>query len=173
MRVIDNFLPDYQFKLLSSIILGDEFSWYWNDKILEPEDKYYNPKDYQFTHTFFDRDPPVNGESSIYYELIKNSSIFSLLGVNQLYKIKANLNPRTFFKRFHGWHSDYPAKNGFEPGKTAILYINTNNGYTKFKKGGKVKSVANRMVIFDPHIQHAGYTCTDEKMRVVVNFNYV
>ena len=99
MRVIDNFLPDYQFKLLSSIILGDEISWYWNDKILEPEDKYYNPKDYQFTHTFFDRDRSLNGESSIYYDLIKNSSIFSLLGVNQLYKIKANLNVRTHFHR--------------------------------------------------------------------------
>ena len=55
---------------------------------------------------------------------------------------------------------------------TAILYINTNNGYTKFKKGGKVKSVANRMLIFDSQLEHAGVTCTDALRRVVVNFNY-
>ena len=171
MRVIDNFLPDYQFKLLSSIILGDEFSWYWNDKILEPEDKYYNPKDYQFTHTFFDRDPPVNGESSIYYELIKNSSIFSLLGVNQLYKIKANLNVRTHFHRGGGMHEDFESHPNIK--NTAVYYLNTCNGYTKFKKGGKVKSVANRMVIFDSKLYHEGYCCTDQKRRVVMNFNWI
>ena len=55
---------------------------------------------------------------------------------------------------------------------TAILYINTNNGYTKFKKGGKVKSVANRVVIFDSNLEHMGYACTNEKRRIVVNFNY-
>ena len=45
-------------------------------------------------------------------------------------------------------------------------------GWTQFKKGGKVKSVANRMVIFDNNLLHAGVTCTDEKCRVVMNFNY-
>jgi hypothetical protein len=29
------------------------------------------------------------------------------------------------------------------------------------------------MVIFDSNIKHAGITCTDEKRRVVVNFNYL
>ena len=55
---------------------------------------------------------------------------------------------------------------------TAILYINTNNGWTKFKGGGKIKCVENRIVIFDSNIQHAGFTCTDKKRKVVVNFNY-
>ena len=50
--------------------------------------------------------------------------------------------------------------------------MNTCNGYTKLKKGGKVKSVANRMLIFDSDLEHAGFTCTDEQNRVVVNFNY-
>ena len=31
MEIIDNFLPDYYFKSLSNIILGDEFDWYYND----------------------------------------------------------------------------------------------------------------------------------------------
>ena len=37
MKIIDNFLPEYQFKQLQSIILGDEFSWYWNDTIVFPD----------------------------------------------------------------------------------------------------------------------------------------
>jgi hypothetical protein len=53
-----------------------------------------------------------------------------------------------------------------------VYYINTNNGWTEFKKGGKVKSVENRMLIFDSSLEHMGVTCTDQKSRVVINFNY-
>ena len=171
MKIIDNFLPEYQFKQLQSIILGDEFSWYWNDTIVFPDEDGYNPKDYQFTHNIFDRRPPWNGERSLDYQLLQNSSLFALLGVNEFERIKLNLNPRTIFNKGGGWHVDvegYPqCKN------TAVYYLNTCNGYTKFKKGGKVKSVANRMVIFDSQLYHQGYTCTDQKRRVVMNFNWI
>ena len=42
----------------------------------------------------------------------------------------------------------------------------------KFKNGDKVESVANRVVIFDSKLQHQAVSCTDEKVRVVINFNY-
>ena len=80
-------------------------------------------------------------------------------------------------------HVDYPNM------KTAAFYINTNNGYTKFRREWGdwavvngypedpdheriVESRSNRMVIFDSNLEHSGYTCTDEKVRVLVNFNY-
>jgi len=50
--------------------------------------------------------------------------------------------------------------------------LNTCNGWTKFKKGGKVDCVANRVVIFNSNLEHAGITCTDQKRKVVINFNY-
>ena len=57
--------------------------------------------------------------------------------------------------------------------KTAILYLNTNNGGTKFKETGQfVKSTANRAVIFPQKFEHAGVWCTDKKLRFVGNFNY-
>ena len=55
---------------------------------------------------------------------------------------------------------------------TAILYLNTNNGYTEFKSGDKVKSVSNRVVVFDSNLKHRTVTCTDQKTRIVINFNY-
>ena len=56
---------------------------------------------------------------------------------------------------------------------TAIYYVNTNNGYTLFKDGNlKVDSVGNRIVIFDSCKLHKAVSCTDEKRRVVINFNY-
>ena len=50
--------------------------------------------------------------------------------------------------------------------------MNTNNGYTEFEKGDIVESVENRMVIFDSNLKHQTVTCTDEKIRIVINFNY-
>ena len=55
--------------------------------------------------------------------------------------------------------------------RSAILYVNTNTGGTKFKNGRFVKSVENRMVIFDSNMIHAGITCTKDR-RVVANFNF-
>jgi len=90
------------------------------------------------------------------------------LNVTKLYRIKANLRSKSFFTRSGGgYHID-----GYDCSHTSIHYINSNNGYTKFKNGIKVKSVENRMVIFPSHLMHQGYTCSDKLKRVVVNFNY-
>ena len=55
---------------------------------------------------------------------------------------------------------------------TVAFYVNTNNGYTEFQIGAKVKSVANRAAIFDSNLVHGGHTATDQKTRVMINFNY-
>ena len=141
--------------------MGDEFPWYYGDEIVRPGNPYNDPNDYQFYHIFEYEDD--------LFDLLKNTSLFSLLGATEVIRVKANLNPRTIFNKGGGWHIDYTDD---PPIKTSILYLNTNNGYTKFEEGGKVKSVENRMVIFDSDILHTGVSCTDEKRRIVVNFNY-
>lgn len=55
---------------------------------------------------------------------------------------------------------------------TSIFYVNTNNGYTLFKNNQKVKSIENRMVIFKSSEIHSSVTCTDSKVRCVINFNF-
>ena len=62
--------------------------------------------------------------------------------------------------------------NDVENWKTALFYLNTNDGYTKFEHGEKVETVANRLVIFDGDILHCGTTHTNEKYIPVINFNY-
>ena len=86
---------------------------------------------------------------------------------NRIVKIKANLNNRTEKIIKHGYHTD----NKLDC-KTAIYYVNTTNGPTKFETGEIVDCVENRIVIFDNRIRHTGTTCTDEKTRCVLNFNY-
>ena len=56
--------------------------------------------------------------------------------------------------------------------KTAILYLNTNNGGTKFETEDFVQSAANRLVTFPEKLKHAAVWCTDKKLRFVLNINY-
>ena len=152
--VIDNFLPEKQFKSIQSVMMGEDFPWYYKDYIAY---EWKEDNGFQFTHMFLD---PDVGNSSRYY-LMKP---FEKMG--KMYRIKSNLRTRTLFRGRSYYHIDYPNMT------TAIFYINTCNGYTKFKKGGKIKSVENRMVIFDSNLEHAGFSTTDEKKRIVINFNY-
>ena len=157
LRVIDNFLPSYQFKEILNIIMGKDssFPWYWSDQICYEGDPFY-----QFYHLFYNE---KTGESKSYSLL----NIFnSKLQIRRIRRVAASLTSRTVFNRKTGYHIDYPDI------RTAIFYLNTNNGCTKFKGHGKVKSVENRIVIFDSNLKHQAVTCTDEKRRVVINFNY-
>ena len=161
--VKDNFLSKESFRSLQEIMMGYEFPWHFTDKILEYQS--HRSKLFQFYHTFYEYQiGPTD-----FYDIIKPCVDF--LSVKNLLRVKANLNPRTVFHRKGGYHIDY--RNHPPQMKTAILYLNTNNGWTQFKKGGKVKSVENRMVIFNGDMEHTGVTCTDEVRRVVINFNFI
>ena len=159
LEIVDNFLPNYEFEKIKKLMMGDWFPWFYNPDIVHKGDGKS-----QFTHVFFYQPPPWNGKNSEYFDLW--IPCIQKLKCHSLYRIKANLTYRTVFHRKTKLHIDK------EDMFTAIFYINTCNGYTRFKNGPNVKSVANRMVIFDSNLQHSGVTCTNGQVRVVVNFNF-
>ncbi len=152
--VIDNFLSPHQFKNLQSAMMGEDFPWYYKSYITFKGEE---DGGYQFVHNFLD---PDDGTSDRYYFM----KPFDKLG--RMYRIKANMRTKTLFHRKGFYHIDYPDMT------TAIFYLNTCNGYTKFECGPKVKTIANRIVIFNSNLKHAAFSQTDEKVRVVINFNY-
>ena len=164
MRVIDNFIHPDQFQPLQDLMLGHHFPWFYNDGIVGPDDP---PGSFQFTHVFYS----AHGVTPDPDKVIK-SDWLHMLGplVSQLggsgWRIKANMGPRTTEIVRNKFHIDFPNIT------TAVYFINTNNGWTEFQNGDKVESVANRIVIFDSNTMHTGTTCTDEKVRVLINFNY-
>ena len=165
MNVIDNFLPEDQFQHIQNAMLGPNLMWNYNAGIVGSNDP---PGSFQFTHTLFDRRPPWNGQSSQHFPFMMAFLEKLEIYPDKLYRIKANLRSKSFFTRSGGgYHID-----GYDCSHTSIYYINTNNGYTKFKNGAKIKSVENRMVVFPSHLEHQGYACSDKLKRVVVNFNY-
>ena len=79
--VIDNFLPEYQFKQLSNVILSNYFSWYFNDCIVLPDENGYDDKAYQFVHRIFNG--ADGGIPSDYYSLC--NILQQRLGVKKLH----------------------------------------------------------------------------------------
>ena len=160
VEVYDNFLSSYHFDIIQSFFMGDRVPWFWKDEVVytnEPGD------DYQFNTAIYD-----HGNKYDSFSLIE--PCIAKLGCSSIGRIKANLRPKTLFHRKTPYHTDHPKPVGNE--FTSIFYINTNNGWTEFKNIGKVKSVANRMVVFPCVLEHRGVSCTDQMKRVVLNFNY-
>jgi hypothetical protein len=160
MKIIDNFLNKEDFKLLQDNILTYNFPWYFNNGVNAIGDEYF-----QFTHNFYKKFHVTSHLYNLIEPLIKKINPLSLI------RIKANLITRTLKIIEHGMHIDQSG-NKIPKSKTAIFYCNNNNGYTKFENGDKVKSVENRIVVFNNSLYHSGSSCTDEKIRVVININY-
>ena len=170
--VIDNFLEKQTFQEMKNHMFGLNFNWFYNNSIDFADDL----NKFQFTHTFYRENVGVNSED---YSIL--SSIIAKLNIKNTIRIKANLLTKTFDIVKNKLHVDVYNQlmkhiNENEPFlnyKTAIFYMNTNNGYTEFEDGSIVESVENRMVIFPSEISHRGTSCTDENVRVVINFNYI
>ena len=158
IQIIDNFLPEEEFKSIQSLMMGGEFNWFYSEGRSYSDDGLY-----QMLHVFYDSE---NGKNSRYIDIW--NTFMNKVEAKKCRRIKANLTLRTPTIEPSSWHIDYD-----DDGKTAVFYINTNNGYTEFKNGVKVHSVANRVCIFDSNLEHRGTTHSEGGLqRVVVNFNY-
>jgi hypothetical protein len=157
MKIIDNFLPEDEFKSIQSFMMGGEFRWFYVDGRAFVDDGSFH-----MTHMFFQPEVGSNSEHLHFWTNFMNK-----VGAKKCERIKANLTFHTPTIELTEYHSDY------ENIKTAIFYINTNNGYTEFESGVRVSSVANRVCIFDSNLKHRGTTHTEpDPRRIVVNFNY-
>tara|TARA_Y100001949_G_C15733070_1_gene220265 strand:- start:10 stop:540 length:531 start_codon:yes stop_codon:yes gene_type:complete len=171
VKILDNFLDIESFqKLQLAMMENPDFPWHYND-FVDYLEKRNELDTFQFEHWFY-RLP--TGSISTFMDIVE--PILDLLDDVAMWRIKANLLTRTqdiVENEFHidiGNLKDSPKK--LKQWTTAIFYVNTNNGYTKFETGEVVESVKNRMVTFPSDIRHTGTSCSDEKVRVVINFNY-
>jgi len=156
IEIIDDYLPQDIFNKLQELLLSGGFPWFYNDYIVEQ-----TPINYQFVHTFKPDSP--------YTKLI--TPLFVKIKPKEIMRCKLNLRPITQQPEQSPYHID---QTKYPKYKIAIYYINTNNGYTIFEHNKQqVQSKANRILIFDGHLRHAGVSSTDTKRRVVLNLNYM
>ena len=166
MEVKDNYLKQEYFDELVDEFTSPYFPYY-----LHPKNEGYD--DMQFVHAIYYRNTPMSDT----YELIK--PLLEQLNVCSLIRCKLNLTSRTDKRIEYPLHVDI--SNAPSNAKTAILYMNSNNGHTKFM-GPESKyidwdycyeSKANRLVRFENNVKHAGSTNTcEEPYRLVLNLDY-
>ena len=160
IKIKDNFLPKKFNKEMFNILTDNEFPWYYISSITRSCD---NDKNIYFAHVIYN-DNKIN--STIYEKFM--TPFFKKLKIKKLIRAKLNLYVPGQKIIKHKWHVDYDFKH-----KTALYYLNTNNGCTTFKDPNKkISSVANRCAIFDGHHQHRSSNCTDQKCRITLNVNY-
>jgi hypothetical protein len=158
MKVIKNFLDHKIHKKICDIVFGNNFPLFYHDSVAGKKDK----SDYMFTHIFYH----FGKLNSDYYKDIV-VPLLNKLTFTKLIRAKLNFYTKKSKHIQTAYHVDFPNNK-----HTVALYsINTNNGYTLFKNGDRVKSLANQLVLFDGRLKHCSVNQTDETVRVNVNIN--
>ena len=155
IEVYDNFLPTEVFTPIRDYIFGGRMPWYYSSSSVRPDDSCP-----QFSHAMYVDSEPLKPFA--------------------LHRLKFNATPRTKNIQKKPLHVDVtgPCESPDPPYPNVpdyhicVLYFNDNNGYTYFEDGQKVESKENRAVLFPGDLLHAGTSCTDADLRVVLNIDY-
>ena len=180
--VIDNFLPEDIHKNISDMVFGGTIPLFYQHNTLTKTELGKNDQlnkthniDKEghafFYHMFFNDLRTFSSDyNSAYIPIIEKINPIALMRVKM--NVYTNPNYRSLSERISsGWHVDM--KLCEHKYTTAVYHINTNNGYTLFEDGTKVKSVANRLVTFPGNTLHTGITQTEEETRALINLNYL
>ena len=192
IEVYDNFVDAEFWKKISEAVHGtrmqpSRFTWTWEEfqslpveiaqeRMMETDPNteiLCDPLDnHQLNQTIWS---PVGGVLDVERFSIFAPIIFGNLGAVACTKLRLNMTLHSSEHIENSYHTDWPTHvERFKGGKTAVLYMNTNNGYTKFKESGvKIESVENRLVVFPNHLFHTGATSTNTKNRIVLNINFI
>ena len=159
-QIIDNVLPQDEFQKIKDFILNSNFPWNLTPVVTNDKENLPINASYYFTHEFwsgFNTEP----QAQVFAPLL------NIMNCRAMMRIKGNLYPSTQSIVHHDNHIDYDF-----PHRGAIFYLNTNNGLTVLEDKINIESIENRLLLFDPSKPHRSTTCTNDKCRVNVNFNF-
>jgi len=159
-EIVDNFLDKDKWEAIYEMCCGSNgLPYFINNGVATNDDP--NPYHFYFTHTFYNNYDIQSSCVKVLQPLINKINPLSII------RIKGNLYPRTKNVDVHEPHIDYDFNH-----KGAVYMVNDNNGFTTMSDGYKVKSVANRIVFFNPSLTHSSSSCSNQKYRSTINFNF-
>ncbi len=157
--VVDNFLSEKDFETIKYKLTYGGIPWYFSSNISGHGDD----NDVYFASTIYDHMANLNTE---FLNVVL--PIVAKIQPTILIRIKANLYPNIGKQVHHSSHKDYTF-----PHQGAIFYINENNGPTVLDGVTEIIPKENRILFFDPSELHHSVTCTDQNIRINLNFNYL
>ena len=190
IRVIDNILPERTFVSLASNCMNSD-GYYCHDSTTYHDEEdgsksafgadigVTDVKFHQvlFNFNLFKRVGKQQTAHDLFYYLKSEGHIKTLwdaLNVKTMIQMRLNCTTAADKNYQGGFHTDfYDDQPHIDKLKTAVLYLNSNNGGTQIQDGQFIQSVANRVVIFPTTQPHAGVWATNKKLRFVLNLNYL
>jgi len=160
MKLISNFLNKKTHEEIKNLLFSNNFPWYYNDFVANKLDN----KKFFFAHTLI-REEKTNSSYSDFF--IK--PILEKISYKKLIRAKINCYTRSQKKIKSSFHVDQVDNH------TVLLYnVNTNNGYTLFKKNNKkIYSLENSLIVFNGNQEHCSVSQTNEKLRINININII
>ena len=157
MKIIDNFLDEDSFKKIKNTKESNFLPWFYQKNIsgLDTEEDCY------FVHFLYNKDAVHSSDYPIVKPILKKLKYRSLM------RIKCNMYIKSDKIKKHQPHQDFTFKH-----LGAIYYVNSNNGFTIIGNK-KVESIENRLLMFDPSVKHQSTNCSDKRVRLNINFNYL
>ena len=183
-EVIDNFLPEDEFRPFAYYAMTN-FMYCPMDALVHPDESDgsilnfgdirpgTDPSHLMFVANLYLR-MNKQVELSDFYITQQNTieQLEKHLNVKRWWRLRINCTTIQPHQKVSRYHEDYTEKY-YASTKSAILYLNSNNGGTKFEETGEVvQSKANRLVRFPTNTSHAAVCQTDAKLRFVMNMNY-
>jgi len=161
-EIIDNFLSKEDHYRVKKDLENRNFEWYFSPKSGHPKEheELYN---WQYFHTMYYH---LGGYKSRLFPIVQPL----ITKLKPMILIRIKVNATMYDKKIieYPLHVDTDIKC-----KTGVYIIDTSDGYTYFKDGQRIDSIANRFITFDSHHEHAGTNLTSGKRRIVVNINYM
>ena len=156
-QTVDNLLPADYFKDLFNLVSGSNFPWYFSSYVAGAGDT----ADFYFVHNFYTENTVNSGNFKNLEPLILALDVKALIRIRVLQYVGRDKLIE------HGKHTDFSF-----PHKTCVLYLNTNDGFTRLHDGTCVQSVENRALLFDGSLHHNSTNCTSDRRRLVLTLNY-
>jgi hypothetical protein len=163
INIFNNFLEKKDHIFIKNNLYSEHFPWYYNNyKTTQAYENILN--EFQFVHNFYGENMIKSNFFNILEPILKKINPLSIL------RIKANLNTVCSEIFNFSFHKDFDSTENI---KTGIYYVNSNNGKTVFENKKEILSEENKFISFPCYLKHAATTHTDEKIRLVINFNWI
>ena len=186
MLVIDDFLPEQQFKTMQSSLLGNDFPWYFLPTVSRPPGSYIplgSTETFGWFHNFYSKEDNINSPT---IEILKPL----LDGIQQhdnadFIRIRASL--KTHLKGFTENDYNLPHVDYDFPHMSVIYYLNESDGDTwmfnevfesfpepdEFTVADRITPKPNRLLVFNGLNYHTASNPVNSNTRFIININYI
>jgi hypothetical protein len=189
IKIIEDVILKEDANKLEQFLLSDEVPWYFKQNIDFEHIEDATPQNYGFVHVVYQYGKSISSLNAPCQEILKNICDKSGLSLNEVIRIKINLNPYCGEERFDlRPHTDILDQTNYI---SAIYYVNDSDGNTilydvlkdsntddqSIIQNKSVLPIAvsqppikNTAIVFNGNRYHSGNTPLHHKTRININF---